>query len=74
MGCPEIVAVHEIMAVHEPCARLNTRRVASITLNRPDCERPETCKRDKDPLKLLDFRQKKVEASAPRCSQITPHS
>ena len=74
MVLPEIVAVHEVMAVHEPRAHLNARRVTSITLNRPDRERPETCKRDNDALKLLDFQRKKVEASAPRCSQITPHS
>ena len=74
MGLPEIVAVHEVMAVHEPCAHLNARRVTSVTLNRPDRERSETCKRDNDALKLLDFQRKKVEASAPRCSQITPHS
>jgi hypothetical protein len=74
MGLPEIVAVHEVMAVREPCAHLNAARLTSITPNRPDHERPETCKRDTDAPKLLDFQEKKVEASAPRHSQITPHS
>jgi len=74
MGLPEIVAVDEVVAVHEPCTHLNVERLTSITLNRPDHERPETCKRDTDAPKLLDFQEKKVEASAPRYSQITPHS
>ena len=72
-GGSKIVAVHETMAVHEPCARLKARGQTSITRAGPDRERPETCKRDKDALKLLDFERKKVEASAPRSSQITPH-
>jgi hypothetical protein len=74
MGLPEIVAVHEVMAVHQPCGHLNAERLTSITLNRPDRERPETYNRDTDAPKILDFQEKKVEASAPRHSQITPHS
>ncbi len=62
-----------MVALHDPCARPRSKEATSITCDRADRERPETCKRDKDALKLLDFQRKKVEASA-RSSQITPHS